>query len=75
MFADVLEKSQDQAIAELERRADADQCADPWIAGRRRRLRGLLHEVIGVLRGGGDDEAKYWLAPFGDLTRQVRERD
>src|SRR6478609_233872 len=76
MLADVLERTRERTVDELERRAAASESTNaPWIGGRRRRLNGLIQEVIAALRQGRIDGGVQPLAPFVDPTRELRERE
>jgi signal transduction histidine kinase len=78
MLADVLEGQRDRLADELERRAAVAESTELPIASRRKRLNGLVQEVIGALRAGGiGDEAQQppALPPTTDLALELKERE
>jgi PAS domain S-box-containing protein len=78
MLADILEASRDQLVDELERRAALTESSELPVAGRRARLKALVQEAIGTLRGGGIDETSQPLSAlpsFIDLALEFRERE
>ena len=78
MLAEVLERSRDQVVDELERRAAATESTELLITGRRKRLNVFLQEVIGALRRGAVDDPSQVsqpLAPFTDPALELRERE
>jgi hypothetical protein len=75
MLADVLDRTRDQVAEDLERRAAAIESTELPLAGRRKRLRSFVDDVIGALRRGGPDGANQPITPFRDSRLELRERD
>jgi PAS domain S-box-containing protein len=78
MLAEVLERTRDQVVDELDHRAAITESTELPIAGRRRRLSGLIHEIIEVLRRQGVEETTELPAAastVADPALELRERE
>jgi PAS domain S-box-containing protein len=78
MLAEVLERTKDQLVDELERRAAVSVSTKLPIAGRRRRLGRLVQEIIEALHRQGADESVEVPSPAPivvDPALELRERE
>jgi PAS domain S-box-containing protein len=74
MLADLLERTRDRTVEDLDRRTASGGSTEPPAGSRRRRLDGLLEDLIGALRRGGE-ALRQPIAPFAYPGRELRERE